>query len=76
MKIFITGATGYIGNRLTYVLANNNNDVHILVRDLKSKNIPVSKNIKVFQGDLCDFNSIYQAMKGCEYVYHAAAFTD
>lgn len=76
MKIFITGATGYIGHQLVKTLAKQNHEISILVRDLFSKRIPKRKNIKIHQGDLCDYNSIYKAMKGCDYVFHAAAFTD
>lgn len=76
MKIFLTGATGYIGNCLTRALAKKKHEVNILVRDLKSNRIPEIENVIIHKGDLCDYNSIYKAMEGCDYVFHAAAFTD
>ena len=76
MKVFITGATGYIGHQLVKTLAKQKHEISILVRDPLSKRIPKTKNIKIHQGDLCDYNSIMNAMKGCDYVFHAAAFTD
>lgn len=73
MKILITGATGQIGHKLALTLANRNNDIHILVRNPNSPNIPVHKNIKVFQGDITDVQSISKAIQGCNQVYHTAA---
>lgn len=73
MKIFITGATGYIGHQLALKLASLGNVVHIIVRDQLSPNIPVHNNIVVFAGDITDMVSIKKAMAGCQQVYHTAA---
>ena len=75
MKVFLTGATGYIGNRLAIQLAENNYEVHALVRNRRSDNIPVHSNIFLFEGNLNDTNSIDRAIANCEYVFHTAAFT-
>ncbi|MGB4774232.1 MAG: NAD-dependent epimerase/dehydratase family protein [Daejeonella sp.] len=74
MKIFITGATGYIGNRLALNLAEQGYIVNILVRNLNSINIPVHPNIVFYKGDVNDEESIKTALKDCEYVYHVAAY--
>ena len=73
MKIFITGATGYVGHELALSLAEKGNRVHILVRNLFSPHIPRHDNIIVFQGDITDRSSINKAMDGCIQVYHTAA---
>lgn len=73
MKIFITGATGYIGHQLALKLASQGNIVHIIVRDQTSPNIPVHNNIIVFPGDITNMPSIKKAMTGCQQVYHTAA---
>ena len=73
MKILVTGATGYVGHELALALANRGNQVHILVRNLFSKNIPRHDNIIVFPGDVTDRDSIRKAMYGCAQVYHTAA---
>lgn len=73
MKILITGATGQIGHKLALTLAERNNEIHILVRNPNSFNIPKHKNIRVFQGDITDIPSISAAIKGCTQVYHVAA---
>lgn len=72
----VTGATGYVGHHLALKLASENFLVHALLRDINSYKIPKHKNIIVFEGDLCDYESILKAMKGCEYVFHTAAYTN
>lgn len=76
MKALLTGATGYIGHQLAMKLAEENFEVHALVRDLNSDRIPEHHNIRPYKGDLCDSGSIQKAIKDCDYVFHAAAFTD
>ncbi len=74
MRIFITGASGFIGKHLAIHLAKEGNDVCVLVRktaDLNGLNIP---NCTIFYGDILDKESINNAIKGCEQVYHLAAF--
>lgn len=75
MKILITGATGYIGHKLAMEAAERNFTVHILVRDIQSKLLPIHPNIIPFKGDVTDKESVLQAMKGCKQVMHAAALT-
>lgn len=74
MNIFITGATGYIGNILALKLADSNNRVHALVRnpnEAKNLNHP---NIKLFEGNVNDIDSVKNAMHGCDHVFHLASF--
>jgi len=73
MNIFITGATGYIGNNLAKKLAGEGNTIHALCRDAQNKVLD-HPNIKIFSGDITDIPSIQKAMEGCEQVYHLAAY--
>lgn len=73
MKILVTGATGYLGHRLALTLTERDNEIHILVRNPNSENIPQHKNISVFTGDITERHSIKAAIVGCEQVYHTAA---
>ncbi|HYF33225.1 MAG TPA: NAD-dependent epimerase/dehydratase family protein [Chitinophagaceae bacterium] len=75
MKVFITGATGYIGHQLAREAVTRGHTAHILVRDLNAQYIPVDPNIVVFRGDVTDKDSILMAMKGCDSVLHAAGIT-
>jgi nucleoside-diphosphate-sugar epimerase len=74
MKILVTGASGYIGNKLAHVLAERGYHVHALVRSSASGHLFHHHNIRVFVGDILDPDSLAIAMKDCRQVYHAAAF--
>jgi nucleoside-diphosphate-sugar epimerase len=74
MKILITGATGYIGQRLSLRLAEKGQQIQALVRDTaKAKKLLDHDNITLFKGDIMDETSIQEAMNGCGQVYHLAA---
>lgn len=74
MKIFITGATGYIGNNLAKRLAAEGHTIHALCRSSRKSSLLDHGNIKLFTGDITDPLSIKNAMQGCEHVYHLAAY--
>ena len=73
MKIFITGATGYIGNNLAKKLADEGNTIHALCRN-ENTSVLLHPNIKIFKGDITNKPSIENAIKDCEQVYHLAAY--
>lgn len=74
MAIFITGATGFIGNKLAITLSQRGETIHALCR--KSSDVSTLKhtNIKIFYGDVTELERVEEAMKGCEFVYHLAAY--
>jgi nucleoside-diphosphate-sugar epimerase len=74
MKIFITGATGYIGNNLAKRLADEGHTIHALNRSSEKAYLLNHDNIQLFEGDITDPASLKNAMKGCEQVYHLAAY--
>jgi len=76
MKCFVTGATGFIGNNLVNALVEKGNQVHVLIRSEKNKNLFNNKNITVFMGDLQNTEMMDAAMKGCDVVFHLAAFAN
>lgn len=72
--VFITGASGYIGQRLTLKLAESGVIVHALVRNIDTAKVLLPhKNILLFEGDILDRASIRSAIKNCTEVYHLAA---
>lgn len=75
MKIFLTGATGYIGHQLALAAAERGFSVSALVRNTHSVNLPKHPAISFCQGDVTDYPSVVKAMKDCAYVLHAAALT-
>ena len=74
MKIFITGATGYIGQRLMDTLIKNGSEVNALVRTVPTDPLIKHPKLKFFEGDLLDKISLKKAMAGCDQVYHLAAY--
>ena len=72
--VLITGATGFVGEALALKLAGSGHLVHALYRSMAKTGGLKHKNIKLFKGNLTDPASIDRAMKGCEQVYHLAAF--
>lgn len=75
MKLFITGATGYIGYKLTVAAVKKGHQVHALTRHITDSKLYRHPGVRYFQGDVTDFDSIVEAMKGCDAIFHAAALT-
>lgn len=76
--LLITGGTGSFGNSvLKRFLSTDVKEVRIFSRDeKKQEEIRIALNhhkLKFYIGDVRDYDSIYQAMKGVDYVFHAAA---
>ncbi|MDP3914518.1 MAG: NAD-dependent epimerase/dehydratase family protein [Bacteroidota bacterium] len=74
MKIFVSGATGFIGSRLALRLANDGHEVHALYRYEHKTAIIQHPNITLFKGDILDFDSLIKPVEGCSQIYHTAAF--
>ena len=74
MKIFITGATGYIGQKLALKLAGDGHQVIALVRDKKKADKYLKHPaISCIKGDLFEKKQLLMMMQGCDEVYHLAA---
>ena len=75
-KIFITGGAGFIGSTLVGRLIENNEITVFdnLDRDsLSHQKFAHHKNLHFIKGDILDFNSLKDAVKGSQIVIHAAA---
>ena len=72
MKIFITGATGFLGSNLVKMLVKQGVNVTILCRN-KSKH-PFLNNLDItkVEGDITNYTSVLNGMKGCSHAYHTA----
>lgn len=76
--IIITGGTGSFGKQvLKRFLSTNVSEIRIFSRDEKKQEemrLQLNNNkLKFYIGDVRDYDSIRQAMKGVDYVFHAAA---
>ena len=76
--LMITGGTGSFGNTvLKRFLSTEVREIRIFSRDeKKQEEMRIALNhpkLKFYIGDVRDYGSIHQAMKGVDYVFHAAA---
>jgi UDP-glucose 4-epimerase len=85
MKVLVTGGAGFIGSHLVDFLVDKGYEVNVLIRkgdvhpsykdDQPKEILKHIKNLKVnlFYGNLLDKNSLKDACKDVEKVYHLAA---
>ena len=74
MKVFVSGATGFIGIQLVKRLVSQGDVVHALYRSETKADLIRLPGVKLFKGDILDSASLESAMKGCDVAYHTAAF--
>lgn len=74
MKCLITGATGFIGSRLTKELVRRGYDVNVLVRSPQKLDPLIAGKITIHKGDVLDAKSINEAVRGNAVIFHLAAF--
>lgn len=73
MKIFVTGANGFIGSRLAQKLAARGDVVTCLVRDPGRVNAKGSlPNLRWVKGDVTEPASMREPMRGADAVFHLA----
>ena len=76
--ILITGGTGSFGNAvLQRFLKSDVKEIRIFSRDEKKQNDMRNKysnsKIKFYIGDVRDYNSVLNSIRGSDYIFHAAA---
>ena len=76
--LLITGGTGSFGNVvLSRFLDSNLKEIRILSRDEKKQDDMRKKynnpKIKFYIGDVRDYNAVLNAVRGVDFIYHAAA---
>lgn len=73
-KILVLGATGFIGGHIALSALQRHWEVFGLRRDSKRFGHLKGDQIQWVLGDLMDSNSLNNAMRGIDVVFHAAAF--
>lgn len=80
MPVLVTGASGFLGGRLSEVLARKGEKVTVLARpdsDLRHLSEYVGSRVQVIRAGLTDIASVKQAVRGTTHIFHcAAASTD
>jgi UDP-N-acetylglucosamine 4,6-dehydratase len=78
-KLLITGGTGSFGNAVLQRFLNSNHfsEIRIFSRDEKKQDdmrrILNNPKVKFYIGDVRDIKSIEKAVRGVDYIFHAAA---
>jgi dihydroflavonol-4-reductase len=74
MPILVTGGTGFLGVNLVRFLVAQGQRVRLLVRSTTNRLGLESDLIEFFRGDITDAQSVLEATRGCDQVYHLAAW--
>jgi dihydroflavonol-4-reductase len=73
LKVFLTGATGFVGSHVAQALSDAGADLRLLVRPTSRRDNIAHLQADIALGDLRDGVSLRSAMYGCEYLFHVAA---
>jgi len=74
MRVFITGGTGFIGSRLTEKLISEKHEVTLLARNPSAVPFTGNDKVNILKGDLSDKSALLEGMRGCDWVFHLAAW--
>lgn len=73
MRVFMTGATGFVGGALARKLVGAGHQVRALVRPGADLRQLAGLPIQPVAGDLANGTALQHGMAGCEWVFHVAA---
>jgi nucleoside-diphosphate-sugar epimerase len=76
VRIYVTGATGYLGRALCRRFVADGYEVRALVRDPERGRALAELGVALFPGDVTDRVSLREGMSGADWVVHAAADLD
>ena len=73
MRVFITGATGFVGGAVARQLVAAGHQLRALVRPGADLRLLAGLPVQRVTGHLGDFAALQQGLAGCEWVFHVAA---
>ncbi len=82
-KVFVTGATGFIGTRLVQALTDRGCSVRALSRQKDPQPPPayvinggplLRELVQLVPGDIADVDALARGMEGCSHVFHLAGY--
>lgn len=73
MKVFVTGATGFVGSHVAQELSRRGADLRILIRSTSKLENLAGLHAETVIGDLLQVNALRSAVSGCDAVMHVAA---
>jgi dihydroflavonol-4-reductase len=74
-KTLVTGATGFVGLHLAKALARRGDELRLLVRDTSDTSPLEGLEWEPAVGDVTDRDSVHNAMRGVDRVFHVAGTT-
>jgi len=72
-RVFLTGATGFVGSHILRELLGAGYDVRALVRAGAGTRPLAGERVETVNGDLQQVGTFARALEGCRYVVHCAA---
>lgn len=75
-RVFLTGATGFIGKRLAAALVARGDRLRCLVRDTRAAQDLEAMGARLIQGDITDDTALQYGLDGADLAYHLAAIYD
>jgi dihydroflavonol-4-reductase len=73
LKVFITGATGFVGSHVAQELSRRGADLRVLVRPTSKLENLGALPVETVTGDLLQVEALRPAVAGCDAVVHVAA---
>src|ERR1700733_3621901 len=73
LKIFLTGATGFVGSHVAQELSRRGADLRVLIRPSSKLENLAGLPAETVLGDLLNIEALRTALKGCDAVMHVAA---
>lgn len=73
MKVFVTGATGFIGASIARELLSSGREVRVLAREGSDRRNLAGLDLEIWAGDLRDPGAMEKGLAGCDTLFHAAA---
>jgi UDP-glucose 4-epimerase len=73
VTVLVTGGAGFIGSHLVARLLERGDDVVVLDNLATGKADNLNREAKFIQGDVSQPDDVYEAIAGCELVFHQAA---
>ncbi len=73
MKVFVTGATGFLGRRIVRRLRERGEEVLALARESSDTGELEALGAEIVRGDLADVDAFLGRIAGCDVVFHAGA---
>jgi dihydroflavonol-4-reductase len=74
VKAFVTGATGFVGSAVVRSLLHRGIAVKALLRPTSETRNIEGLDVEVWYGDLLDGDELADALRGCDALYHVAAY--